>query len=183
MAGLDLVPEPDDDPNTPILHAAELAGRFLTGLDGVYALLDHEHTLFLGRKSGAVAYSEEDPSDPPVTIGREGPLGQTTRGRRILCWRKHDTPMAAWCFSTGPRLWVVSLARDFSDHVVAQLPGAAEQGPLCTVTAWKLSEATPPTAGFVPVSAVTTPAAGYASSVDHTHKVVWTGDRFSFDEG
>ena len=43
-------------------HAVELASRFMTGLDGVYALLDVDHTLFLGRKTCAVAYAEVDPA-------------------------------------------------------------------------------------------------------------------------
>ena len=179
VAGLDLVPEPDDDPNTPILHAAELAGRFLTGLDGVYALLDHEHTLFLGRKSGAVAYSEEDPSDP------SSPLVEKAR------WDKppevegffvgvNMTPDGRLVLSTDHG-WLVSLARDFSDHVVAQLPGAAEQA---AVHCDRMEAERGNTAyGWVRTSLCCDDAGGvYVSSVDHTHKVVWTGDRFSFDE-
>ena len=179
VAGLDLVPGPEDDPNTPVLHAAELAGRFLTGLDGVYALLDHEHTLYLGRKSGAVAYSETDPSDrysplvekarwdkPPEVEGSFVGVNMTPDGRLVL---------------STDHGWLVSLARDFSNHVAAQLPGAVEQAAMhCD----RMEAERGNTAyGWIRTSICCDDAGGiYVSSVDHTHKVVWTGDRFSFNE-
>ena len=49
-------------------HAVGLALGFMTGLDGVYSLLDCDHTLFLGRKDGVVAYHEVDPTDPASAI-------------------------------------------------------------------------------------------------------------------
>jgi hypothetical protein len=44
-------------------YAIVLAMQYMTGVDGVYALLDHEHTLFLGRKTDAVAYAETHPTN------------------------------------------------------------------------------------------------------------------------
>ena len=105
-----------------VLHAADLAARFLTGLDGVYSLLDADHTMFLGRKTGAVAYAEVDPTD------RCSPLVEVAR------WAKpaevegsfvgvNMTPDGRLVLSTDHG-WLVSLARDFSDHVAIRLPGA-----------------------------------------------------------
>ena len=40
-----------------LIHGAiALAARFMTGLDGVYSLLDLDHVMYLGRKEGVVAY-------------------------------------------------------------------------------------------------------------------------------
>ena len=40
-----------------LIHSAiGLAARFMTGLDGVYSLLDIDHVMYLGRKEGVVAY-------------------------------------------------------------------------------------------------------------------------------
>ena len=40
----------------------------MTGLDGVYALVDCDNTFFLGRKDHAVAYVDSDPTDPASAI-------------------------------------------------------------------------------------------------------------------
>ena len=58
-AGLDTL-----DGDAAVGHAIGIAARFMTGLDGVYSLLDCDHTLFLGRKDHAAAYVETDRSDP-----------------------------------------------------------------------------------------------------------------------
>ena len=51
-----------------IEHGIELSLRYMTGLDGVYSLLDRDHTFFLGRKDHAVAYVDTDPTDPASPI-------------------------------------------------------------------------------------------------------------------
>nr|MCS5683612.1 hypothetical protein [Acidimicrobiales bacterium] len=63
VAGLD-----DLTGDEAISHAAGVAMRYLTGLDGGYALLDHDHTLFLGRKASSVAYTDAVPGDQSSAI-------------------------------------------------------------------------------------------------------------------
>ncbi len=181
VAGLDEGIHGDDD--APVLHAAGLASRFMTGLDGVYALLDHEHTLFLGRKAGAVAYAEEDPTD------RRSPLVEKAR------WDKPDgvdgffvgvnmTPDGRLVLSTDHG-WLVSLARDFSDHVAVRLPGAVEADRDVAAEHCARMEAERGNTGYgwVRTSLCCDDEGGvYVSTVDTTHRVVWTGERFSFDE-
>ena len=53
-----------DNEEKLINSAIGLAARFMTGLDGVYSLIDIDHVMYLGRKEGVVAYAETDPSDP-----------------------------------------------------------------------------------------------------------------------
>ena len=174
VAGLD-----DLSGDEAIGHAVDLASRFMTGLDGVYALLDLDNTLFLGRKSCAVAYAEVDPGD------RSSAIVEKAR------WDKPDgiegffvgvnmTPDGRLVLSTDHG-WLVSLARDFSDHVAIRIPGAAEEA--ADHCARMEAQRGNTGYGWVRTSLCCDDAGGiYISSVDHTHRVVWTGDRFSLDE-
>ena len=181
VAGLDVFfdADPDRAGDEAVMHAADLAARFMTGLDGVYALLDHEHTLFLGRKAGAVAYAEVDPTDrhsalvekarwdkPPEVEGFFVGVNMTPDGRLLL---------------STDHGWLVSLARDFTDHVAVRLPGAAEHA--AAHCACMEAERGNTGYGWVRTSLCCDDVGGvYVSSVDHSHKVIWTGERFSFDE-
>jgi len=186
IAGLDEGIHGDDD--SPVIHAAGLAARFLTGLDGVYALLDCEHTLFLGRTKAVVAYAEVDPTD------RRSALVETAR------WSKPDevtgafvgvnmTPDGRLVLSTDHG-WLVSLARDFADYVAVRLPGAVEVDGIGGVRdvaaehcARMKAERGNTGYGWVRTSLCCDSEGGvYTSSVDHTHRVIWTGNQFSFDE-
>jgi hypothetical protein len=174
LAGLDEL-----DGDEAILHAADLAMRHLTGLDGVYALLDHEHTLFLGRRDHAVAYADAVPGDRHSAIvetarwdrpdGIDGSfvgVNLTFDGRLVL---------------TTDHGWVVCVERDFSSYEAIRLPRAAEEAAdHCA----RMEEQRGNTGyGWVRTSCCVDEDGGiYVSSVDHTHRVVWTGDRLSLDE-
>lgn len=159
-------------------HAIVLAMQYMTGVDGVYALLDHEHTLFLGRKTGAVAYAETDPTD------RSSPIVEQAR------W---DKPEHIEGFFVGANItfdgrlvlttdhgWVVSLARDFSEYEALQLPDAAEVA--ADHCARMEVEKGNTGFGWVRTSCCVDEANGiYVSSIDHTHRIVWTGERLSLD--
>jgi len=161
-----------------IVHAITLALNYLAGLDGVYALLDCDNTLFLGRHAAVVAYTETDRSDPASPIVERGRWDKPehiegsfvgvniTFDGRLLLSTDHG--------------WVVCLARDFSEYDAVQLPGAAE----VAAAHWARMEADGRTGyGWVRTSMCVDEDNGiYVSSVDHTHKVVWTGARLSLDE-
>ncbi len=159
-------------------HAIGLAVSFMTGLDGVYALLDRDHTLFLGRQTAAVACAETDPTD------RRSPVAEVAR------WDRPDHVDGAFVgmnltfdgrlVLTTDHGWVVCLARDFSDYDAIQLPGAADQAAEhCTrMRAEKGHSAY----GWVRTSCCVDDDNGiYVCSVDHLHRVVWTGERLSLD--
>ena len=160
-------------------HAIVLAMNFMTGLDGVYALLDRDHTMFLGRKTGAVAYAETDPTD------RSSPIVEKA------CWEKPDHITG---FFVGANItfdgrlvlttdhgWVVCLARDFSEYEAIQLPDGAE---LAAEHCARMEIEKGNTGfGWVRTSCCVDDDNGiYVSSIDHTHRVVWTGERLSLDE-
>ena len=172
-AGLD-----DLDGDDAVAHAIGIAARFMTGLDGIYSLLDCDHTLFLGRKDHAAAYVETDPDDPASPIverdrwyrpeGIDGyfvGINITFDGRLVM---------------TTDHGWVVCLARDFSDYDAIQLPGAdTDAAEHC---ARRAAEYGHTGYGWVRTSSCTGDDGGiYVSSVDTIHKVVWTGDRLSLD--
>jgi hypothetical protein len=158
-------------------HALGLALQYMTGLDGVYALLDVDHTLFLGRTSGAVAYIDADPADPasPIVerdrwdlpddiVGAIVGVNMTFDGRLVLTT------------DTG---WVVALERDFSAYEAARLPGAEEQAQTFNK---HMDETNRPGYSWVRTSCCVDDGGGiYVSSVDHTHKVIWTGEQLSLD--
>ncbi len=159
-------------------HAIVMGLTYLVGLDGVYALVDRDNTLFLGTTTTVVAYVESDPTDPASSIVERsrwerpphidgGFVGvNITFDGRLLLSTDHG--------------WLVCLARDFSDYVAIQLPGAAEDA----AAHWTRMEANARSGyGWVRTSICVDEDNGiYLSSVDHTHKVVWTGERLSLDE-
>lgn len=160
-------------------HAIELSMRFMTGLDGVYALIDNASTVFLGRKEYAVAYVEADPTDRSSAIlerdrwarpdhidGFFVGMGMTFDGRLVL---------------TTDHGWVICLARDFSEYVAIQLPGAAEEA--AEHCAREAAERGHTGYGWLRTSLCIDEDNGiYTSSNSHLHKVVWTGEQLSLDE-
>ena len=154
-----------------IEHAMTAALTFMTGLEGVYALLDCDHTLFLGRGDGAVAYVEADPDDrrspiverdrwtkPAEIEGRFVGINMTFDGRLVM---------------TTDHGWVVCLARDFSTHDAIRLPGADAAAAHCAAQEAEYGHTG---FGWVRTSTCVGDDGGiYVSSVDTHHKVVWTG--------
>ncbi len=168
-----------DDFDTAIEAAIEISAKYFTGLDGVYALLDRDHTLFVGRKDHAVAYAEVDPSDRSSAIversrwqrpdhidGYFVGMGMTFDGRLVL---------------TTDHGWVICLTRDFTAYDAIQLPGAATEA--AAYCAMREEERGNTGYGWLRTSmCIDEHNAIYTSSNDHHHKVVWTGERLSLDE-
>ena len=167
--------EPDD--LTAMINAGELARRFLTGLDGVYSLLDHEHVMFLGLKEGVAAYADADRADPASPIVERGRwakpadvtgsfvgVNMTFDGRLVL---------------TTDHGWVVCLTRDFSEYDALRLPHSEGAGEWCAEQAARYGHTG---YGWVRKSCCVDDAGGiYIPSRDHLHKVVWTGSHLSVD--
>ena len=162
-----------------IEHAIGLSLKYMTGLDGVYALVDCDNTFFLGRKDHAVAYVDSDPADPASAI--------VERDR----WYKPDhiegffvginITFDGWLVMTTDHGWVVLLKRDFSEHRAIQIRGGAEDA--AAYCAAKAEDYGHTGFGWVRTSTcVDDDNSIYLSSCDHHHKVVWDGERLSIDE-
>jgi len=159
-------------------HAADMAMRYLTGLDGIYSLVDRDGVLFLGRKSEVVAYGDAVPGDrtsgiverarwpkPPEIEGFFVGINMTHDGRLVL---------------STDHGWVVCLTRDFNNYETLLLPRAAEEAAAhCT----RMEQERGNTGyGWVRTSMCADDEGGvYLNSVDHIHRVVWTGSRLSLD--
>jgi hypothetical protein len=160
-----------------MLHAGDLARRYLTGLDGVYSLVDRDNTLFVGLKGGAVAFTDADPSDrasaivearrwvkPPDITGTFVGMNLTFDGRLVL---------------TTDHGWVVALARDFRTFDALRLPKSEGAAEWCAEQAARFGHAG---YGWVRKSCCVDEGNGiYVPSRDHLHKVVWTGRSLSLD--
>ena len=158
-------------------HALVLAMTYMTGIDGVYSLLDCDHTMFLGRSDRAVAFVETDPSDrnspiierdqwmrPDHISGSFVGANMTFDGRLIL---------------TTSAGWVIALSRDFAEYDAIQLPGAAEEADAFNQ---RMEDMNRPGYSWVRTSICIDEDGGiYTSSPDHTHRVVWTGEKLSLD--
>jgi hypothetical protein len=174
-AALRSLEEPDD--LTAMINAGDLARRFLTGLDGVYSLLDNENVMYLGLKEGVAAYGDAEDGNraspvvekrrwdkPPDVEGTFVGMNLTFDGRLVL---------------TTDHGWVVCLARDFGDYDALRLPYGEGAGEWCAEQAARYGHAG---YGWVRKSCCVDDAnAIYVPSRDHMHKVVWTGSRLSTD--
>ena len=173
LAGLDTL-----DGDDAIGHAIGLAMRFMTGVDGVYSLLDCDHTLFVGRSDSVVAYAEVDPDDASSAI---------VEARRWTAPKHIDGKFVGMNITFDGRLvmstdcgWVICLTRDFSEYDATRLPGAADAS---AYNAAMLAERGHTGYGWVRTSLCVDDANGiYVNSLDHVHKVVWTGKQLSTDE-
>lgn len=162
-----------------IEHAIGLSLAFMTGLDGVYALLDRDHTFFLGRKDHAVAYVDADPTDRASAVVERGRWDKPDHieGFFVGINITHD----GWLVMTTDHGWVVVLKRDFSEYRAVQIRGAAD---VAAEYCAKMAEERGHTGyGWVRTSVCCDDDGGiYVSSNDHHHKLRWLGDRLSLDE-
>lgn len=178
VADLDAAILPGVDPKVGVDLGITLAFQYLMGLDGVYYLLDVDHTFYVGTSAGAIAFRDEDPTDahspiveharwtkPDNITGDFVGVNMTFDGRLVM--------------STGDG-WLVALARDFSDFDAIALPGYEAAPDFNQKTFEERGNK-----GYTWVRTsmcVDEDNAIYISSVDHTHKVCWTGERLSLDE-
>ncbi len=160
-------------------HALTLAITYLMGLDGVYALVDRENTLLLTRKDCVVAYRDADPTDTasPIIESARWPKPVEVEGDFVGVNLTFDGRLV---LSTDHG-WLVCLTRDFTDYTTLQLPGAREEAADHWVR--MIESGRSGGYGWVRKSLCIDDDGGiYVPSVDHLHKVVWTGQRLSTDE-
>ena len=104
-----------------------MAATYLVGLDGVYALVDCDNTLFLTRRDCVVAYRETDPTDPasPIEVAARWDKPPEVEGSFVGVNLTFDGRLVL----SSDHGWLVCLTRDFADLATLQLPGAAEEPP------------------------------------------------------
>jgi hypothetical protein len=176
--GVDASSEQDAESHIASLNAANHGIRgvwnalryasSLSGMAGIYTLLDVDHNYFIGSRAGAiVAYGDADPNDraSPIVRKREFRLPESIEGTMVGMNMTFD----GWLVVATERGWVVVIARDFSTHHAIRLPHAEEAAEVADDSfGWVRN-------GF----AIDAQGGIYVASQDHLHKVVWTGERLS----
>lgn len=160
-------------------HAIGLSMKFMTGLDGVYALLDCENTFFLGRKDHAVAYVDALPGERASGIVERGRWNKPDHieGFFVGINITHD----GWLLMSTDHGWIVALKRDFSEYHAVQVRGGAEEA--AAYCAKRAEEFGHTGFGWMRTSVCADDAGNiFVSSNGHHHKVVWTGEKLSIAE-
>jgi hypothetical protein len=159
--------------------AINLATQYLFGLTGVYYALDVDNVLFVGGAESVIAYQDTDPADPEsdIEVRDEWQRPDEIGGGFVGANMTFDGKLVL----VTDEGWVVVLERDFSDYVAAQLPGA-EDAPTHNQAMLDAGRR-PGSASWVRNSMAVGEDGGiYVPSVDHMHKVVWTGSEISTDD-
>ena len=189
LPGKDLLSEADADAHIADLDAAEgrdmadlgvqLAAEFLTGLSGVYYLLDADNTLFVGGSDAIFAYRDVDPGDPASEIEQrdEWPVPDDVGGSFVGANLTFDGRIVM-VTNEG---WVVVVERDFSEYEAIQLVGGAEEA-VAHNEAMEADGRRSGSADWVRNSVAVDEDGGiYVASAEHMHKVVWDGASLSTD--
>ncbi|MEW6268378.1 MAG: hypothetical protein AB1689_03670 [Thermodesulfobacteriota bacterium] len=161
--------------------ALQLAARYLTGLGGVYYVLDVDNSFFVGGTEEIVKYSDADPRDPASPIvevarwrrpaeitGEFVGVNMTYDGRLVLATENG---------------WVLTLTRDFAAYESLLLPFAVEED-AAGYSARKRAETGRGGNGWVRNSMAVGDDGGiYVASLNHLHKVIWDGAALHADPG
>jgi len=153
--------------------ALQLAARFLTGLGGVYYVLDVDNRFYVGGTEEIVAYGDADPNDPASAIvevarwrrpaeitGEFVGVNMTYDGRLVLATENG---------------WVLVVTRDFASYEALLLPFAVEED-AAGYSARKRAETGRGGNGWVRNSMAVGDDGGiYVASLNHMHKVIWDG--------
>ena len=101
-----------------------MASRYLTGLSGVYAQLDSDHTLYVGGSDRVTAYGEVDPADPTsaIEVKRVWPAGDTNLSDIVPGGLVgFNMTFDGWIIIVTDQGWMVALSRDFQQVYTVQL--------------------------------------------------------------
>lgn len=159
--------------------ALQLAAKHLTGLAGVYYVLDVDNHLFVGGAEEIVEYGETDRADPASPIverarwrkpagitGEFVGVNMTFDGRLVLATEDG---------------WVLVVTRDFGEYDALQLPFADSEDAV-GYSARKRRETGRGGNGWVRNSMAVGDDGGiFVASARHMHKVVWRDGRLSAD--
>lgn len=157
----------------------ELAARYLTGLGGIYYLLDVDNAFYVGGTEEVVKYVETDRADPasPIVEGARWRRPDGVTGEFVGISMTFDGRLVL-ATENG---WVLVVARDFSSYDALLLPHALEED-AAGYSARKREETGRGGNGWVRNSMAVGDDGGiYVASLNHMHKVVWDGTHLHAD--
>jgi len=161
-----------------VMHAASISATYLTGVTGVYYVLDSDGNYFVGYEDHVVAFGDAIQGNPdsPIVVRRRFDQPPQVSGGFVGINMSYDGRLIL----STENGWVVSLARDFSSYDALQLrfSEVAEE-----FTNARFAEFGHGGRSWMRKSLCVDEDGGiYVPSNDHMHKVVWTGSRLSTDE-
>ena len=163
------------------MHALGLATRYLVGLDGVYAMLDKDNTLYVGGSQQVVAYGDVEAGNPDseIEIKRvwDIPDDGTVPGKLVGFNMTFD----GWIIMVTDEGALVAMSRDFLETRTVMLY-FSEQAP--DYNAWVDSLGLRGQYWVRNPMAVDDDGSIYVASADHMHRVMWIeeDENFSLSE-
>ncbi len=161
-----------------VMHAATISATYLTGVTGIYYVLDCDGTYFIGYEDHLIAFGDAIPGDPdsPIVVRRRFERPPEVTGSFVGMNLSYDGRLIV----STENGWVLSVDRDFTNYEAIQLrfsEGAEE------FTNARFAELGRGGSSWMRKSLCVDEDGGiYLPSNDHMHKVVWTGSRLSTDE-
>ncbi|MEH6581715.1 MAG: hypothetical protein V7754_07245 [Halioglobus sp.] len=163
----------DNDSIFAIYNAFSEAQK-LRNLSNLYTLLSNDHTYYIGSKTGLItAYGDEDPSDSssPIVKLREFQLPPEVTGPVMGLNMTYD----GWLIAATEHGYMAAISPDFKTHHITRIKhseGAEDKATGPTGYGWIRN-----------AFAIDKDGGIYIASQQHMHKVVWTGEELSTDEG
>ena len=158
--------------------AFELAIKYLTGIDGVYAMLDKDNTLYVGGSQQVVAYGDAEAGNPDseIVVKRtwEIPDDGSVPGGLVGFNMTFD----GWIIMVTDLGALVAMSRDFQEIRTVML-NFSDEAPAHNAWADSLGL----TSGQYWVRnpmAIDEDGSIYVASADHLHRVMWMPDDEAF---
>lgn len=168
LAGLDTLTGSDRQ-----VLALQLAARYLTGLGGVYYVLDSDNAFFVGGTEEIVKYVDADPADPasPIVEAARWRRPEAISGEFVGVNMTYDGKLVL----VTENGWLLIVERDFSSYEALLLPFAIEED-AAGYSERKRVETGRGGNGWVRNSMAVGDDGGiYVASLNHMHKVIWDG--------
>jgi len=158
-----------------------LAAQYLQGLDGVYAMLDKDNTLYVGGRQQVVAYGDVDEGNPDSEIEIKRTWNIPTDGSVPGKLVGFNMTFDGWIVMVTDLGALVAMKRDFQEIRIAMLK-FSEEAP--AHNAWVDELGLRGQYWVRNPMAVDNDGSIYVASADHMHRVMWMKDEedFSLDE-
>jgi hypothetical protein len=168
-----------DSPDCVELQAValQLASKYLTGLDGVYGMLDKDNTLYVGGSQQVVAYGDAEAGNPDseIEIKRawDIPDDGSVPGNLVGFNMTFD----GWIIMVTDLGALVAMSRDFQE-IRTEMLNFSDEAP--DYNAWVDTLGLRGQYWVRNPMAVDDDGSIYVASADHMHRVMWMEDEEAF---
>lgn len=152
-----------------IFHGLKAAAMF-EDLSGIYTLIDSENNYYVGGYRSITVYGDAIEDDPlsDIEIKRTYDVPEEITGKLVGMNMTYD----GWIVLATEHGYIITLARDFSEHHTIKLPGSENAHEFKEMGHGWIRNG----------MAVDDDNSIYIASNETMHKVIWTGEKLSVDE-